>query len=256
MTLQNLTLPERKRLTRDYPLLISSRPGAGKSRSIETLSPEDKKRTVLLDLEGKGLPNDFDDDYRTVIRIKPSGMIPPDKAHLYVDYDNVKYKSLSELQIYIRKALSHPDVDRLVIDSFSALVDQLESHFVTVNNGFTTWVNYSKELTEWFSLLKEETRFNAKYVYILGHYTPSKDPKDTDAEKFTKVKGTMHYRMVESHFNCVLSITDDHKFYADNDNAYDSTRCNAKLSPYESKDNSIAELEETFAELYAKPTQG
>ena len=248
MLLTDLSIGERKRLTRDYPLLISSRPGAGKSRSVETLTPEEKQRTIIIDLEAKGLPNDFDDEYKTVVRIKPEGLIPPEKQHLYKDYENVKYKTLSELQLYIRKALAHKDVDRLIIDSFTALVDQLESHYVTVNNGFTTWVNYSKALTEWFSLLKEETRFNAKYVYVLGHYTPSKDPKDTDAEKFTKVKGTMHYRMVEANFNSVISIDDDHKFFADNDNAYDSTRITAKLNPYTSEDNSIAELEQTFAD--------
>ena len=113
----------------------------------------------------------------------------------------------------------------------------------------TTWVQYSKALTDWFSLLKDETRFNAKFVYVLGHYTPSKDSKDTEAEKFTKVKGTMHYRMVEANFNSVLTI-DNHKFIADNDNEYDSTRINEKLNPLETKDNSIQELEQLIADTF------
>ena len=54
--------------------------------------------------------------------------------------------------------------------------------------------------------------------------------------------------MVESHFNTVLTI-DDHKLIADNDNAYDSTRINKALSPYESEANSLAELEATLTSI-------
>lgn len=253
MTLEDKSPSERARLTRLYPMLISAKPKAGKSRAIEQLPPEELKRTIYIDLENKGSPNLFDEDFYKVVRIKPEGLIPADKAHLYKDTEDVLYKTLSELQLYIRKALASPKIDRLVIDSFTALVDQLEAHYVTVHNGFTTWVQYSKALTDWFSLLKDETRFNAKFVYVLGHYTPSKDSKDTEAEKFTKVKGTMHYRMVEANFNSVLTI-DNHKFIADNDNEYDSTRINEKLNPLETKDNSIQELEQLIADTFlAKP---
>jgi hypothetical protein len=230
-------------------MLISSKPNAGKSRSIEQLPAAELKRTIYIDIEGKGSPNLFDDDFYKVVRIKPSGLIAPERAHLYTDSPDVLYKTLAELQIYIRKALASPKIDRLVIDSFTALVDQLESHFVTVHNGFTVWATYSKELTEWFTLLKEETRFHAKFVYVLGHYVPSKDPKDTEGERFTKVKGTMHYRMVESHFNSVLTL-DDHKFIADNENEWDSTRIHEKLNPLETTDNSIQELEQIIADTF------
>jgi len=245
MTLKDLDLTTRRKLTRAYPVLISSFPNMGKSSAAEFLSEEDKKRTIIIDVENKGLPNDGDYEYRTVVRIKPEGQVHPTQAHLYVDYDNVKYKTLTELQNYLRKALAHPAVDRVIIDSFTALVDQLEVHFVTVNNGYAVWVNYSKELTNWFSLLKSEARFNGKFIYVLGHYRPAKDSKDTDVEKFTLVKGTMHYKMVESNFNTVLTVG-DHKFIADNDNEYDSTRIHKDLSPYESELNSLAELEEAL----------
>lgn len=257
MTLKDKDLLERRKLTRMSPTLVSSFPNEGKSFCVEGLDPEDKQRTVIIDLESKGQPNDFDEEYRTIIRIKPEGLVPADKAHLYKDYDNVKFKTISELMLYIRKALAHPDVDRVVIDSFTALVDQLELYYVSVNNGFTTWVNYSKALTEWFSLLKEETRFNAKYIYVLGHYRPSKPDKDgkvdSEAERFTVVKGTMHYRLVESNFNCVLTVA-DHKLTADNDNHWDSTRIHKQLSPYESKVNSFKCFEQDVANVFC-PTE-
>jgi len=250
MTLKDLDLSTRRKYTRMSPTLISAFPNSGKSAAVEFLSDDDKARTILVDTEAKGLPNDFGDEYRTIVRLKPT-MISPEKKHLYIDYDNVKYKTLTELQIYLRAALAHEEVDRVVLDSFTALVDQLELHFVTVNSGFTTWANYSKELTEWFSLFKEEARFHGKYLYVLGHYRPSKPDKDgkvdTEAEKFTVVKGTMHYRLVESNFNCVITV-EDHKFKADNDNPFDSSRIHKKMSPYESEENSIAEFEQAIVD--------
>ena len=257
MTLKDTPMATRRRLTRMSPTLVSSFPNTGKSFCVEQLKDEDKARTIIVDLEGKGLPNSFDDEYRTIIRIKPAGLVPPEKAHLYIDHENIKFKTLSELMPYIRLALGHPEVDRMVIDSFSALVEQLEVLYVTTSNGYTVWNTYNKELSEWFSLLKEETRFNAKFVYILGHYRPSKASKgadgkvttDTEAEKYTLVKGSVHFRMVEANFNCVLSL-EDHKLFADNDNPYDSTRIHKALSPFETEVNSFKELEEKFAEVF------
>ena len=63
------------------------------------------------------------------------------------------------------------------------------------------------------------------------------------------MKGTMHYRMVEAHFNSVLTVS-DHKLIADNDNEWDSTRINEKLNPLETKDNSIQELEQLIADTF------
>ncbi len=258
MTLKDLSLQDRRKLTRMSPTLVSSFPNTGKSFCVEQLDDEDKKRTIIIDLESKGQPNSFDDEYRTIIRIKPSGLIPPERSHLYVDYENVKYKTLAELMTYLRAALAHKDVDRVIIDSFSSLVEQLEVQYVTTSNGYTVWNNYNKELSDWFALLKEETRFNAKYVYVLGHYRPSKASKgkdgkvttDTEAEKFTLVKGNVHFRMVEANFNCVLSI-EEHKLFADNDNEYDSTRIHKSLSPYESDLNSFKSFEADLAEVFA-----
>lgn len=251
MTLKDLDIGQRRKLTRMYPILVSSFPNMGKSFCVEELAEEDKLRTIYVDIEGKGLPNDFEDQYRTVVRIKPSGIIPQEQMKLYEDYDNVKYKTLAELKLYIRAALAHPEVDRMVIDSFSALVEKLEVDFVTTHNGYTVWNVYNKELSDWFALFKEETKFNGKFLYILGHYRPSKAAKgkdgkittDEEAEKYTLVKGNVHFRMVEANFNTVLTV-EDHKLKADNDDTYDSTRVSVLLNPLETNKNSFAELEE------------
>jgi hypothetical protein len=242
MNLSDKSLEERKKLTKSYPILIAAFPNAGKSSAVEMLSDEDKARTIIYDLEGKGLPEDDESLYRAIIKIKN---VYETNDYLYKDVGNVKYKSIEDVMVHMRKAMAHKDVDRIIIDSFSTLVDEFEKHYVTVSNGFASWIQYNKELYSWFRMLKEETYTHGKFVYVMAHYKPAKDPKDTESEKFTTVKGKDHFRMVESHFNTVLSI-EDFKFRADNTDTFDSTRIKRSLSPYESKQNSLAELEETI----------
>ena len=242
MNLSDKSLEERKKLTKSYPILIAAFPNAGKSSAVEMLSDEDKARTMIYDLEGKGLPEDDESLYRAIIKIKN---VYETNDYLYKDIGNVKYKSIEDVMLHMRKAMAHKDVDRIIIDSFSTLVDEFEKHYVTVSNGFASWIQYNKELYSWFRMLKEETYTHGKFVYVMAHYKPAKDPKDTESEKFTTVKGKDHFRMVESHFNTVLSI-EDFKFRADNTDTFDSTRIKRSLSPYESKQNSLAELEETI----------
>jgi len=160
----------------------------------------------------------------------------------YENEGNVKYRTIVEVMQHIRGALAHRDVDRIVIDSFTALVDAFEKHYVTVSNGFATWIKYNAELSDYFTMLKEETRAHGKFVYVLGHYKPAKDKKDTESERFTTVKGKDHFRMVESHFNTVLSI-ENFQFIADTTDVFSSTRIKRSMNPYQSEENSLKEFE-------------
>jgi len=241
MTLENLSIEERKKLTRSYPVLISAFPNSGKSASVEFLSNEDKARTIIFDVENKGLPEDGPELYRSIYKLKPKDIDPKSKG--YKDEGNVKYLSITDLISRMVAAIAHKDVDRVIIDSFTSFVSELENHLVTVHNGFTIWTKYSIALNEFFAMIKEETNTHGKFVYILGHYRPAKDKKDTESEQFTQVKGTAHYRMVESNFNTVLSLQ-DFRFVADNSDEFTSTRIKRTLNPLETEDNSMATLEE------------
>ncbi len=241
MNLEGKSLEQRKKLTKSYPVVITGFPGCGKSAAVEMLSDEDKMRTIIMDLEGKGLPEDFGDEYYKIIRLKPI-----DSTSKFKDEGNVIYKTIEEILPYFSKAMASDKIDRIVIDTFTAYVAEAERHFVTVSNGFTVWNQYNQILHDLFRTLKEEAYTHGKYVYVLGHYKPSKDTKDSDAEKFMVVKGNAHFRLCESHFNTVVTI-EDFKFIADNTNQFDSTRIKRSLSPYESKLNSLAELEEALS---------
>ena len=235
MNLQGLTVQERKDLTRSYPVLISSFPNMGKSSAVEFLPDEEKARTIIFLAEGKQLPEDRESQYRTIYRIKT------DESQK--NEGNVKYLPIEQYLPTMKKAIAHDEVDRIILDSFTAFTDTLERTLVKLHNGFTVWVEYSKELYDFFSTIKEETYVHGKFVYVLGHYVPAKDKKEKDSEQFTKVAGSKHYRMVESNFNTVLTL-EDFKFKADNNEVFDSTRIKRSLSPFETKDNSLAELEE------------
>ena len=239
MTLKDKTLEERKKLTKAYPMLISAYAGSGKSTCVEFLPEEDKARTIIFLAENKQLPEDDESLYRTIYRLKTEGENPTDSG-------NVKFRTIEEYLPLIKKAIAHEEVDRIVLDSFTAYVDTLERTYTKLHNGFTIWVEFSKHLYDLFAVLKNETYTHAKYVYILGHYVPSKDAKERDGERFTKVAGSKHYRMVEANFNTVLTI-EDFKFVADNEDQFSSTRIKRSLNPYESKENSLAELEEAFS---------
>jgi hypothetical protein len=241
MTLENLTLQERKKLTKSYPVIIAASPGAGKSAAVEMLPDEEKLRTIIFDLENKGQPEDSEDKYYKIIKL-----VSIDTSPRPVDEGNVIYKTVEEIVPYFRKAVASEKIDRIIIDTFTAYVAELERHYVTVSNGFTVWNSYNQQLHDFFRTIKEETYAHGKLVYVLGHYKPSRDKKDSDAEKFMVVKGNAHFRLVESHFNTVVTI-EQFKFMADNTAEYDSTRIKRSLSPYESKENSLAELEEALS---------
>jgi len=134
MNFKEKPIAERRKLLRNYPLLISGPPNTGKTAAIETLSDEDKSRTVFFDLEGKGLVEDYEDQYFRVVRFKPM-VVEPGKEAMYTDYENVKFKTLPELKVYFESIMASDQVDRVIIDSFTALVDTAEKYYATVNNG-------------------------------------------------------------------------------------------------------------------------
>ena len=240
MNLSDKSLEERKKLTKAFPVVIVGKPGCGKSASVEFLPEDEKMRTIIFDMEDKGLPEDDESAYYKVIKL-----ISIDATSKPKDHGNVIYKTIEEIVPYFTKAMASDKIDRILIDTFTAFVSELERHYVTVSNGFTVWNSYNQQLHDFFRVVKSETYTHAKFVYILGHYKPSKDRKDPDAEKFMVVKGNAHYRLIEAHFNTVIEV-DEFKFRADNTESFDSTRIKRSLSPYESKQNSLAEFEETI----------
>ena len=248
MTLKGKTIQERRILTKHYPVAIVGAPGAGKTSAFSMLSTEDKKRTLLLDIDNKGVEDTLVSDWLKVIKIKPPEVEDDDTS--YNDYENVSFKLVEDIPTYLGVALKNESVDRVVIDSFSALSSSLYRTYVYLDKNFTIATNYNKKLHDFFHAIKHEVDLNGKFLYIIGHYMPEKitktlkgvDITDREAEKFIKVLGREHYRTIEMHFKTVV-IVDDFRFRADSRDTSNSSRIARVLSPYLSNENDINELE-------------
>ena len=55
MTLENIALADRKKLTSHYPVLLASETGSGKSMAFANKTDEEKARTVIFNFDNKAL---------------------------------------------------------------------------------------------------------------------------------------------------------------------------------------------------------
>jgi hypothetical protein len=242
MTLKDIPLEERIKLTKTYPIAILGRTGSGKSASYQSLSDEDKKRTVVFNLENKTFMDSDESEYHTVIKFLPLDATPNDER--YKDNGNVVYRTIDKINASLKAAIAKDDIDRVIIDSFSAYVDTAEREFKLTQKGFTIWTEYDRYIYDILQTIKNSTYVYGKFVYVIGHYTPDKDKsKDFESEKFMKVSGTKWHKLVEKEFNCCVEVR-DHIFYADNKTDDDTTKVPRRFNPLNTSSNDISELEE------------
>lgn len=233
MTLKDIKLEDRKKLTRSYPVLISGYAGCGKSSAVEFLSAEDKKRTVIFNFDNKTLPEDEENQYFKVKYLNN----PEDK----------KPTDIFQIIDVIKATIAIPDVDRIIIDTFSGYYKELDAVCNQRYNGFDVWKTYNAKIGELLNAFKSECHTHAKFLYVLAHYKPVK--KETGERKTVSVRGNEWYALIESEFNTVIEAVvegGEFKFVADNSDEFTSTRVRRAISPIETKQNSLTELEEVL----------
>ena len=230
MTLEKVDVLERKKLTRSYPVLVSGYAGCGKSSAVEFLSPEDKARTVIFNFDHKTLPEDEESQYFKVKYLNN----PDDKKPTDI------FQSIDA----VRATIAIPGVDRIIIDTFSGYYKELDAVCNQRYNGFDVWKAYNAKIGEFLNMLKTETQAHGKFVYVLAHYKPVK--KELGDRKTVSVRGNEWYALIESEFNTVIEATVENgefRFIADNSDEFTSTRVRRALSPIETSENSLEELE-------------
>ena len=254
MTLEGVSLEDRRELTRAYPLLLAGKQGVGKSSAMETYTPEEKQRTVYFDMDNKSLPGDTGREYYRIVKLKPMGQLVPAQAKLYVDRDNIKFKTITELKLYFSAVINHDTVDRVIIDSTTALHSDIEKHYVSVSNGFTIWQLYRQEVSDWLSIVKSETQFAGKFTVMIAHYFQAKNANLHDEdERFVQIQGNGFPRgTYESNFSTIVEVV-DHQLIADNEDEYSSTRIHRSISPLQTKSNCLKELEDEYLTQIGKP---
>lgn len=287
MNLKDFSITESSMATSHYPLLLTGSNSSGKSRALENMSTEDKARTVCFNFDvkplGDGSPTEFYKLYSVastaetlnkqidLLSAKGKEMVEEGKdkktdptlirfgqqiKHLkhikstsfYID----DIESIDKIVISILDFTYNPDVDRIVVDTFSALVDFCEAWANHNFAGREVWANYGTALQKILQALKEATIFGHKYVYIYAHheFIPAHQYATT-AKQVVAVKGGIMKGNVEVHFNTIVYayVTEDgdRKFECNVDNSLDTSRTKLVEGKFSFTRESLDDLEQLFS---------
>ena len=284
MNLKDLSLTEAKMATSHFPLLLTGANSSGKSRALENMSADDKARTVVLNYDikpiGDGSPSEFHtlfsisstaetlDNQIAVLNTKGKELKAENDKHpalprlreQVAHIKNIKKTSyfiddveaVDKMVADILTFTFDPDVDRLVVDTFSSLVDFCEAWANKNFAGRDVWANYGTALQKILQAVKEATIFGSKYTYIYAHHAfipalqYATTPKEVVAVKGGIVKGN-----VECHFNTIvytyLNTEGERMFACDNKNSLDTSRTKLVDDAFEFERDSLDDLEQIFA---------
>jgi len=120
-------------------IFICGPSGTGKSTSMRNLPPE---RTVILNTEQKALP------FRKGVEFKL----------------NVPINSLQLFKTALTKAIENPNVDIIVIESFTSLIETIYMKAKSLYDGFDVWDYYKNEIKK----IMEMSKNTDKYIIFIG----------------------------------------------------------------------------------------
>ena len=163
-------------MNRDYyKVLLVGSSGKGKTYSFRNMNPE---TTGFVNVENKPLP--FKNNFKYHKRIE----------------------TYSEVLDTIKEYAKNPDIDAIVIDSFSAYMDLVLAAARATKKGFDICNMYNEEIAKFAYFVKK----CEKEVYVTAHYEIL--GIEGSMEKRVKVKGKEMEGQVEKDYTMVL--------YADN----------------------------------------
>ena len=120
-------------------IFICGPSGTGKSTSMRNLPPE---KTVILNTEQKALP------FRKGVEFKL----------------NVPINSLQLFKTALTKAIENPNVDIIVIESFTSLIETIYMKAKSLYDGFDVWDYYKNEIKK----IMEMSKNTDKYIIFIG----------------------------------------------------------------------------------------
>lgn len=284
MNLKELSLLDIKQYTSHYPLLLVGANNSGKSFALENMSDEDKARSAVLNFDIKPIGSGSDTEFYSVHAIasttdaldkqiailssKGKKLLEEDASSPDLEKLKEQVKHLKQLkkQSYfiddieaIDKLVSdilgltfNPDVDRVIVDTFTALVDFCEAWSNHHFSGREKWGMYGQALQKVQQAYKEATIFGYKYVYIMAHheFIPAMQYATTP-KKVVKVKGGIVSGNVEAGFNSVVftHVTEEGKrmFECDVINSLDTSRTKIVDGNFSFERTSLDDLEKLFA---------
>jgi hypothetical protein len=159
-------------VSRDYyKVLLVGQSGGGKTYSFRNMNP---KTTGFINVENKPLP--FKNSFKYHKR-----------CDTYVDVLNT-----------LKEYAQNPEIDSVVVDSFSAYVDLLLAEARKVKKGFDVWNMYAEEIGRFNTYIKKVN----KEVFVTAHYEILNI--EGAPEKRVKIKGKEWEGTIEKDYTVVL----------------------------------------------------
>jgi len=264
MNLEDLPLAEKARLTSQFPVLLVGANSAGKSYALENMSAEDKKRTIVLNFDTKpvGLsPNDFAAVFAvssSMSKIKEQMSLLPKEATEYrAHFERILATSyfiddpdaIDKIVEHILKATFSPKIDRVVLDTFTSMIDFCEAWANSNFSGRDIWSKYGFGVQKIQQALKEATIFGFKFTYVFAHhdYIPP-HLYATAPKQALAVKGGIMKNNVETAYNTIIFsyLADEGKrmFQCDSNNTMDTSRTKLLESSFKFERTSLDDIEQ------------
>lgn len=161
----------------DHLVLIAGESGTGKSASLRNL-PNPKKVMYLNCEAGKRLP--FQNSFQNYTITDP--------MQVYEAFDHAR---------------ANPDIDTIVIDTLTFLMDMFESqHVLAVADTMKGWSNYAQFFK---GLMQDKVANSYKNVIVLAHTRSDLDEKAMEMKTFVPVKGSLKNNGIEAYFSTVVA---------------------------------------------------
>lgn len=200
MTLEGLSLADRKKLTSHYPLLLASETGSGKSMAFAQLPDTEKPRTVIFNFDNKAISED-DSQF----------------GKIYHDFDVEDIEMVDKICQNIYTVFAYDKCDRIFFDTFTLMTKLFNRWAAKHFSGFDVWNAYNNSITQVLETIKSCTLTYGKFAYVSAHYPP-KVGMAPNTKRYVTTKGKEHTNIIEESFSTVVeTVMEDRKFYFEAD---------------------------------------
>lgn len=200
MTLEGLSLADRKKLTSHYPLLLASETGSGKSMAFAQLPDAEKLRTVIFNFDNKAISED-DSQF----------------GKIYHDFDVEDIEMVDKICQDIYTVFAYDKCDRIFFDTFTLMTKLFNRWAAKHFSGFDVWNAYNNSITQVLETIKSCTLTYGKFAYVSAHYPP-KVGMAPNSKRYVTTKGKEHTNIIEESFSTVVeTVMEDRKFYFEAD---------------------------------------
>ena len=200
MTLEGLSLADRKKLTSHYPLLLASETGSGKSMAFAQLPDAEKPRTVIFNFDNKAISED-DSQF----------------GKIYHDFDVEDIEMVDKICQNIYTVFAYDKCDRIFFDTFTLMTKLFNRWAAKHFSGFDVWNAYNNSITQVLETIKSCTLTYGKFAYVSAHYPP-KVGMAPNSKRYVTTKGKEHTNIIEESFSTVVeTVMEDRKFYFEAD---------------------------------------